>query len=250
MNPISSILLLLENCLIAIIMESKIPNTMESIPTCPSFLNANIAKTNMNNIENIFFTLINFELSVMFSDLCRLSIIEHSAGVIVIAITKDETIANITVMGIGLIKAPIIPVVKAIGKNADTVVSMDEKTAGAIWLVPTIAASLAVRPLNLNLSIFSIITIPLSTSMPTARTSEKSVIVFNVIPKYLRSQRAVSMDKGITAETTNASPNPIKRNRTIKTINKPEIAFSVTPPSCSSTYFEVSPLIYRLKSSG
>ncbi len=70
---------------------------------------------------------------------------------------------------------------------------------------------------------FSTITIPLSTSIPSAITSEKRTITFNVMPMEFNIKNDISMDSGIATPTKIAFLNPRKNSRTPTTNMIPRI---------------------------
>ena len=75
-----------------------------------------------------------------------------------------------------------IPSVNTIGKNTQMVVNVDAKIAPATWVDPLTAAWIADIPSFLNLYMFSITTILLSTNIPTPNAKPANDITFIVTP--------------------------------------------------------------------
>ena len=71
---------------------------------------------------------------------------------------------------------------------------------------------------------FSTTTIPLSTSIPNARTSEKRTITLNVIPNAFRIIKLMNMESGIATPTNNALRNP-RKNKSTPTTSRPQVPF-------------------------
>ncbi len=96
----------------------------------------------------------------------------------------------------------VMPSVKTIGKNTQTVV-VEAIIAPATSLAPSIEASRILFPSLLIRYIFSITTIELSTSIPTPSASPEREIIFNVIPlKYMHTTavtRLTGMESAITS---------------------------------------------------
>ena len=61
---------------------------------------------------------------------------------------------------------------------------------------------------------FSTITIPLSTSIPRARTNENKTITFNVIPIEFKMRNDINIESGIAIPTNNAFLSPKKKSNT------------------------------------
>ena len=70
---------------------------------------------------------------------------------------------------------------------------------------------------------FSTTTIPLSTNIPSANTSEKSTIMFRVTPAALRIMKLMNMDIGIAIPTKSAFRMPKKNSNTPTTSKTPNM---------------------------
>ena len=64
---------------------------------------------------------------------------------------------------------------------------------------------------------------PLSTSMPRAKTSENSTIVLNVTPSEFRMRKLMNMDSGMATPTNKALRKPRKNNNTPTTRRTPKM---------------------------
>ena len=64
---------------------------------------------------------------------------------------------------------------------------------------------------------------PLSTSMPSARTNENSTMVLKVTPSEFKIKKLMNMESGIATPTNNAFRNPRKNNNTPTTSNTPKM---------------------------
>ena len=64
---------------------------------------------------------------------------------------------------------------------------------------------------------------PLSTSIPNARTSENKTITLNVMPMALRIMKDMNMDNGIATPTNKAFLRPKKNSNTPTTSNTPKM---------------------------
>ena len=64
-------------------------------------------------------------------------------------------------------------------------------------------------------------TIELSTSMPTASTSEKSTIMLSVMPESCTTMKVSSIDSGIAAPTNRALRRPMVKKSTTTTSTTP-----------------------------
>ena len=96
----------------------------------------------------------------------------------------------------------VSPSVNTIGKNTHIVVNVDANMAPETCCAPYTAALYLFIPLFLNLYIFSITTILLSTSIPTPRARPDNEIIFNVtLLKYIRTianSKLIGILKAIT----------------------------------------------------
>ena len=151
-------------------------------------------------------------------------------GTSVIATISDNDSANIRVLA----NAPNIilvnPSVNIIGRNIATVVSVDATMALVTVFVPSIAASSRSKfGFFLYLKIFSITTVALSTTIPTAITSELSVTIFKVSPVKYNNAIEPTIDVGIAIATTNEALVLFKKaNITAKAIIELNTKFFIT----------------------
>ena len=106
------------------------------------------------------------------------------------------------------------------GRNTQTVVSVEARIAPATSPAPLIAASFAEHPSLRILKIFSITTMELSTSIPTPSARPDSEITFSVTPlKYMHTIAVIKltgMEQATTAVGRQSFRNTI-RIRTART---------------------------------
>ncbi len=110
--------------------------------------------------------------------------------------------------------SPIIPGQSARGTNAATVVAVDDIIGHATSPTPSVTDTYAEFPSSIYLYMFSTMTIPLSTSIPSARTNENSTITFRVMPMEFNIRKDISIDIGMAIPTNNAFRNPRKNSKT------------------------------------
>ena len=123
--------------------------------------------------------------------------------------------------------SPIIPGHKAKGTKAANVVAVEAIIGQATSPIPFFVASIALNPSSINLYTFSTTTIPLSTSIPRARTRENNTIIFKLTPAALRRINERNMEKGIAIPTKRAFLSPKKNSNTKTTRITPKtIEFS------------------------
>ena len=98
------------------------------------------------------------------------------------------------VSAMSLKSSRVRPCTNTIGAKTHTVVRVDEMMAGPTSLAPATAALLGSIPLLLSLKMFSITTMELSTSIPTATASPEREIRLMVTPeKYIRTMAKVKL---------------------------------------------------------
>ena len=100
------------------------------------------------------------------------------------------------------------------GKNTQTVVSVEEVIAAATCFAPETAACTAEAPLLRSRYTFSITTMELSTSIPTATARPESEIMLSVTPEKYISTNANTTLMGIEQRVMNVGRMSLKnRNR-------------------------------------
>ena len=120
-----------------------------------------------------------------------------------------------------------MPGQKIMGKNAAMVVAALAMTGHITSLLPTIEAISRLLPSWRWRKMFSTITMALSTSIPTARTREKSTIILSVNPNNRSIKNVIIMERGIADATIKALRIPIENKTTSKTRIRPDrILFS------------------------
>ena len=70
---------------------------------------------------------------------------------------------------------------------------------------------------------FSTTTMPLSTSIPKAKTRENKTITLNVMPKALKTMNDMNIESGMATPTNNALRRPRKKSKTPTTSNTPKM---------------------------
>ena len=136
---------------------------------------------------------------------------EINIGFIIRATNNDELKTMIKVIGSHCINLPTIPSHKISGKNAASVVAVDAMIGRATSPTPCFVASNLLTPSSINRYTFSTTTIPLSTNIPSAITSENSTIVLSVTPRKLKIINDNNIDNGIAIPTNNAFLKPKKK---------------------------------------
>src|SRR4030042_565871 len=149
--------------------------------------------------------------------------IAPSAGFITIATKSEDERPIMTVMGRYFMNSPIIPVQNRSGKNAASVVRVEDTTAGPTSTVAlTVACSLG-TPCSMKRYMFSTMTMASSTTRPITRVREKSTIMLSVMPMELSVIKVINIEKGIAMLTRMAFLMPITKKRTATTSIKPVI---------------------------
>ena len=103
-----------------------------------------------------------------------------SIGVTVSATHRENRVEKTTVIAKGLNICPIGPPARAIGMNTPRLVEVVDRTASAISLVPSSAASSLSWPSSLYLMMFSMTSMELFTSMPVEMARPSVVIRLRV----------------------------------------------------------------------
>ena len=147
--------------------------------------------------------------------------VEQSTGLKTSATKSEATRVTITVMGRYFMNSPMMPGQKTRGPKAQIVVSVEAITGAVTWLVPCSAASVRLMPMPRCRKMFSTTTIALSTSMPSARISEKSTTMFSVMPIARSTMKLSSIEKGIAEPTKSEFVQPRKRKSTATTRIRP-----------------------------
>ena len=107
-------------------------------------------------------------------------------GTTVNATIKDATSVYVIVNANGIRSCLTVPSTYTSGRNTQMVVRVDATIGAATCFVPCTAALGAETPLFLNLYIFSMTTMELSTSIPIPRHNPARDMTFKVIPvKYI-----------------------------------------------------------------
>ena len=118
---------------------------------------------------------------------------------------------------------PTNPSKKIIGKNTAAKVIEIEITAKKISFEPLIAASMGDMPSSTFLKMFSVTTIPSSTTNPVANTMANSVKTLIENPhKYMMKNVAIN-DTGISISGRNAMAQFLKNKKMIKTTSMIDI---------------------------
>ena len=132
----------------------------------------------------------------------------------------------------------VIPLVNTIGRNTQTVVSVEAMIAPPTCLAPSMAASLAEAPSSFLMRyIFSITTIELSTSIPTPSASPDKEMMFRVTPEKYMATSAVMILIGMEHAITNVGRRLFKNTSRIITANMaPKIRFCNTEWTIRSMY--------------
>ncbi len=97
---------------------------------------------------------------------------------------------------------------------------------------------------------FSITTIALSTSRPSATTNATNETLLIEIPVKCITEADIKSDSGITTATINDSFKPINTNSTAITTNKPPNALTITVLILSATSSLSSEVMTTFKSLG
>ena len=144
---------------------------------------------------------------------------DDMAGTSVSAIIRLAAREYVTVKAISAKSCLVIPSTKTIGANTQTVVRVDEVIAAATSLAPAIAAFLGGTPSLLILKMFSITTMELSTSMPTATARPDSDIILSVTPEKYISTRAKVILIGMLRIVINVGFISLRKISSITTAN-------------------------------
>ena len=127
------------------------------------------------------------------------------------ATKSDDERTMISVTGRYLMKLPTIPGQNISGKNAASVVAVDEIMGIAISLVPFLTAFSLFTPCSIIRYTFSITTMALSTSIPSASTRLNSTILLMVYPICFKTRNEISIDIGMARPEKMALRRPMKR---------------------------------------
>ena len=101
-------------------------------------------------------------------------------GLITRPTKSEDASTTMSVMGRNFMNSPIMPGHNSSGTNTATVVAVLAMIGQATSPMPFLAARIGDCPSLIRRWVFSITTMPLSTSMPRASTSAKSTIMFRV----------------------------------------------------------------------
>ena len=141
------------------------------------------------------------------------------AGTSVSAMIRLAPREYVTVNAISVKSCLVIPSTKTIGANTHTVVRVDDVIAAATSLAPAMAAFLADIPSLLILKMFSITTMELSTSIPTATARPDREIMFRVTPEKYISTIAKVMLIGMLRRVIKVGFISLRKRSRIKTAN-------------------------------
>ena len=166
---------------------------------------------------NAFFE---FAFFLMLSIFIKLAI---NGGVITSATNKEEARTIISVFGKTLINCPVIPSHISRGKNAASVVSVDEMIGNAISLTPRLVAVSNEYPELYKRYTFSTTTIELSTSIPNAKIRLYNTIELRVMSDWSRMINDKNMEIGMARPENSALRNPRNKNSTKTTKNIPRM---------------------------
>ena len=97
---------------------------------------------------------------------------------------------------------------------------------------------------------FSTITMALSTSMPSARISEKSTIMFRVMPSTRSTMKVISIEKGMAAPTKSELVKPRKNSSTATTRIRPLMMLFSSSPTMLRMSVDWSPTIVTATPAG
>ena len=114
----------------------------------------------------------------------------------------------------------VIPCTNTIGANTHIVVNVDDVIAAATCFAPATAAFFAGTPIRLSLNVFSITTIELSTSIPTAMARPDNEIIFRVTPEKYISANANIMLIGMESSVIKVGLISLKNKNNIITAKR------------------------------
>ena len=143
-------------------------------------------------------------------------------GISVRAAMSEPIRENVTVKARSLHIWPAMPITNIIGKNTAIVVNVDPAIAPLTSEAPYILASIMGLFSSWRcLYMFSITTIPLSTSMPTPSARPPKDIMFIVVPlKNIRANTTI-IETGILSATIRALFIFLKKNNSTRNARKP-----------------------------
>ena len=136
------------------------------------------------------------------------------------ASTKENNKQAITLKAISCIIS-ISPPTNSNVENANTVVNTDVKTAFITSVVPSSAAFIGDLPLSKCAYIFSAITIPSSTKIPTTSIIPNNEIILIVIPYMIPKEIIPIKENGIPKATHKESRRLKNKPKTKQTKNNP-----------------------------
>ena len=153
--------------------------------------------------------------------------LDARAGTRVMATSRDAPRAYVMVSAISLKSCLVRPSTNTMGANTQTVVRVDEMIAAPTSFAPATAARLGSIPARLSLKMFSITTMELSTSIPTATARPESDIRLMVTPeKYMSTMAKVKL-MGMLRRVMNVGLKSLKKRRsTIMAKRAPYIRLS------------------------
>ena len=117
-------------------------------------------------------------------------------------------------------KRPTNPCKNMMGKNTTASVSEVDITAKKISFEPLIAASFGDIPSSIFLKMFSVTTIPSSTTKPVAKTIASNVKILIENPARYMIKNAPINETGISINGRNAMSQSRKKRKIISTTNK------------------------------
>ena len=136
---------------------------------------------------------------------------------------------------------PTKPCKKITGINTTASVIEVEMTAKKISLLPSLAASFKDKPSSIFLKIFSVTTIPSSTTNPVANTMASKVNTFTENPAMYIIKKVAINEIGMSTKGLMAINQFLKKKKITNTTNEKEIKMvSLTSNNARRTVFVLS----------
>ena len=149
-------------------------------------------------------------------------------GVKVLDSTYDASIANTTASPSGVKRNFAGPSRNTTEVNTQPIASVETNVGTAIPAEPCSVAAARLTPSPRRRWVFSIVTVELSTRMPTASAMPPRVMVLSVSPRKYRTTIDVRIDSGIEIKTIRVDRHEPRNNRIISPVSPAAIAPSRT----------------------
>ena len=205
-------------------------NSMTASPSGTHFLSKHHARILPYISVTFLWSLLSF---------CSLSfnIVEDIAGTSVNATSKLEISENAMVRPMSPNNSFVSPCVNAIGRNTQIVVNVEAIIGPVICFAPSTAARITLVPRCLSRYMFSIVTMLLSTSIPTPNASPASESTFKLtLLKYMSTMASIRLI-GMLTPTISVDLALLKnRNSITMASTAPYSRFSITVPITISMY--------------